>query len=220
MFSSKITFPILVLFCVLVLTACSGKKSVIMDDTTCDAPCWRNIRLGETDAVHAMQLLRQMKDVDPKSIKHWVRVQEKAEGVGAGFLGTKESWMTITFDDKAVAMNFYYHDDIPLGQIIRKFGEPKYIWPSAAQGDPFTFLTSFFYYPNKGICLHHEYPGIVLGMPKTFRATRATRIREIWFVDPSIAPDWIVDDCIDVGKKIESGSVGHEWEGYETYPIP
>ena len=220
MFSYKITLPILMLFCALVLTACSGKKSVIMNDTTCDPPCWRNIRLGETDAVQAMQLLQQMEDVDPKSITHWVRVQEKAEGVGASFLGTKESWMTITFDDKAVAMEFYIPDEIPLGQIFRKIGEPKYIWPNAVEGDPFTRLTSYFYYPEKGICLFYENHSIVLGKPKTFRVNRAIKIREIWFVDPAVAPDWLEDSCIIVGQKIESGLMGQEWEGYKAYPIP
>jgi hypothetical protein len=209
-----------VFFCALLLTACSGKKSVLMNDTTCDAPCWRNIRLGETDAVQAMHLLQQMEDVDPKSIKHWVRVQENAEGVGASFLGTKESWITITFEDKAVAMYFYFLDDIPLGQIIRKFGEPKFIWPFAVEGDPFTRLTSYFFYPEQGICLFHEYSGIVLGKPESFRATRATRIDQIWYVDPSIAPDWLKESCITVGRKIGSGSAGQEWEGYKAYPIP
>jgi hypothetical protein len=220
LFSYKITLPILVLFCALVITACSGKKSVIMNDTTCDSPCWRNIRLGETDAVQAMQLLQQMEDIDPKSITHRVRVQEDAETVYASFMGTKELWMTITFDDKAVAMYFYIPDEIPLGQIIHKYGEPKYIWPNAVQGDPITRLTAYFYYPDKGICLFHEYPGIVLGIPETFRATRAIKIDRIRFVDPSIAPDWLSDDCIWVDREIESGLVGQEWEGYKAYPIP
>ena len=176
--------------------------------------------MGETDAVQAMQLLQQMEDIDPKSITHRVRVQEDAETVYASFMGTKELWMTITFDDKAVAMNFYIPDEIPLGQIIRKFGEPKYIWPRAIQGDPFTYITTFFYLPEKGICLFHEYPGIVLGKPETFRATRAIKIDRIWFVDPAVAPDWLEDSCIIVGQKIESGLMGQEWEGYKAYPIP
>ena len=48
--------------------------------------------------------------------------------VAASFLGTKESWMEITFlEGKAAVIYFYFQEDAPLGAIIRKFGEPKYI---------------------------------------------------------------------------------------------
>jgi hypothetical protein len=217
----KITLFMLILFCALVLTACSGKKSVVLDSPTCGSHCWRNITLGETDANQAVKLLQQMADVDPRLISHFRRWQGNTEMVSASFLGTKESWMEITFlEGKAAVIYFYFQEDAPLGAIIRKFGDPKYIWPQATPGDPFTYLTTYFFYPKDRICLFHEYSGFVTGKPKTSLVTRATKIGEIWFVDPSILPSQLDNSCLVVEQKMDSGLVGQKWEGYKAYPIP
>ena len=221
MLKRKYLLSTLLLFCGLVLTACSGKTSVVLENTSCGLNCWRNIILGVTDGDEAVKLLQQMADVKPQSIQHFQKNQESEERVWASFQDTREGWMEITFlEGKAAVMYFYYYKDIPLEAIIRKFGEPKYIWPHAARGDPFTRLTSYFFYPEQGICLFHECPGIVLGKPETFRVTRATTIRKIRLVDTSISPDQLDDDCIFVGQEMESGLVGRKWEGYKAYPIP
>ena len=146
----KITPLMLILFCALVLTACSGKRSVVLDSPTCGSHCWRNITLGETDANQTVQLLQLMADVDPQSISHFRRWQGNTEMVAASFLGTKESWMEITFlEGKAAVIYFYFQEDAPLGAIIRKFGEPKYIWPRATEGDPVYLSDIYFLLPGK-----------------------------------------------------------------------
>jgi len=221
MINRKTFLLMVILIFAIVLTACSGNKSVVLDSPTCGTHCWRNITLGRTDIDQATQLLQQMADVDPQSVNRFRKDLVNEEGINASFLGEKEGWIEIIFvEGKAAVMSFYYFEDIPIDAVIRKFGEPKYIDPSALRGDPFTYLTSLFYYPEQGICLFHEYPGVVLGKPKTFLATRATKIRRIWFVDPSISPSQLDNSCISEGQKMESGSVGQEWEGYKAYPIP
>jgi hypothetical protein len=217
----KAMLVFLVFFCALVLTACSGNNMAIIEDTTCGSHCWRNIVLGETNPDQAVQLLQQMPDMDLQTIRQIQKSQENEDIVRAGFQGAREGWMEITFlEGKAAVIHFYFQEDIPLGAIIRKFGEPKYVWPQATQGDPFTRLTTYFFYPEDRICLFHEYSGFVTGKPKTSLVTRSTKIGEIWFVDPSISPSQLDNSCLVVEQKMDSGLVGQKWEGYKAYPIP
>ena len=214
-------YNIILLTLLIGMTACTGKTSAVLQDTSCAAPCWHNIEIGETNIDQAINLLMQVPELDPSSIKRGKNYQTLVEGVSAGFENSRESSMQIFFlEEKAAAMIFFYEDDISLSDAIKKFGEPEYLYPSAIKGDPFVYLTAQFLYPDQGVCLLHEHKGLILQIPETYRITKATNITRIYFVDPALPNGQIAYGCFTGGNENDLNSEMQEWKGFAEYTIP
>lgn len=210
-----------VLIMAFLVTSCSGKGSAVIQDTTCKAPCWRNIEVGKTGIEPTIQLLKQMPDVDTYSIRRGRNPQTLVEAISAGFINDRETSLEITFqNDKVVSIYFSYAEDISLADAITKFGEPKYIYPSALQGDPTVYLTVEFLYPDLGICLHHQNKGLILKLPKTYEINGSANISEIYYVDPSLPQGQIKYGCLTGGNESDIDSNRVAWEGFADYLIP
>lgn len=65
--NNKITFRVSVFIMTLLIISCS--TSVVLQDDSCKAPCWRNIEIGKTELEHTVELLNQMSDIEPNSIR-------------------------------------------------------------------------------------------------------------------------------------------------------
>jgi hypothetical protein len=61
----------LVMFMMTLLASCSRLPSSILDDMTCDAPCWQGIVVGETSKDEALQIIEQMPEVQKETIRSW-----------------------------------------------------------------------------------------------------------------------------------------------------
>ena len=66
------------LFILMMLTYCSRKPSVILNDTSCKAPCWHNIEFGKADIDQAINLLSQV----PELKSQLNQKREKLSNVG------------------------------------------------------------------------------------------------------------------------------------------
>lgn len=217
----KASTAFLVLLMAFLITACSGKGSAVLQDTTCKAPCWRNIEVGKTGIEPTIRLLKQMPDVDTSSIGEGKNPQTLVEVVAAGFINDKETSLEITFqNEKAVSIYFSYEEDISLADAITKFGEPKYIYPSALQGDPTVYLTVNFLYPDLGVCLHHQNKGLILKLPKTYKINGSANISRIYYVDPSLPEGQIKYGCLSGSTESDIDFNRVEWKGFADYPIP
>ena len=197
------------------LTACTEKVSEVLQDTTCSAPCWHNIEVGRTDFDQTINLLNQVPELEPSSIRRG------KEGISAGFQNSKELSLQIFFnEEKAAAIRFSYEEDIPLSDAIKKFGEPKYLYPSAIKGDPLVYLTVQFLYPDEGICLLHEHRGLIFQIPKIYGITRATNITQVYYVDPALPNGQIDYGCFTGGNENDLNSEKQDWKGFSDYAIP
>jgi len=203
------------------LTACTGKTSVVLQDTSCSAPCWHNIEAGKTNIDQAIILLSQVPELEPGSIRRGKNYQMLDERVTAHFQNNKESWLEIIFvDEKAAAMYFIFDEDISLSDAIKKYGEPKSVFTYALKGDPLVYLTAQFYYPDQGVCLFHQNGSIILQIPETYRVMSSTSITEIYYVDPAVANGQIEYGCFTGGNENDLNLRKQDWKGYSNYSIP
>lgn len=203
------------------ITSCSGKKSAVLQDSTCEAPCWRKIEVGKTGIEQAIQLLNQMPDVDHSSIRRGTNPQTLIEGVSAAFIENKESSLRIVAEGgKVVSISFSFDEDISLTHAIKKFGEPEYVFPFALKGDPAVYLTVGFWYPDQGVCLHHQNRNLILKLPEAYRIKGTRNITEIFYVDPSLPQGQIKYGCLTGGDEEEVETKKQEWKGFIEYPIP
>jgi hypothetical protein len=162
-----------------------------------------------------------MPDVETNSIRRGKNPQTLVEAISAGFINDKETSLEISFENAKVAsIYFSYAEDISLADAITKFGEPKYIYPYAAKGDPTVYLTVNFLYPDLGVCLHHENKGLVLQLPKTYKINRSANISRIYYVDPSLPQGQMKYGCLTGSNESEIEINKIEWKGFAEYPIP
>lgn len=217
----KVFTLILVFLVSFLITSCASKGSAVLQDTNCPVPCWRNIEVGRTGIESTIQLLNQMPDVEPGSIRQGKKPNSLVEVVTASFIDKKEISLEITFqDEKVVSIYFSYLDDILLSDAIKKYGEPKYIYPSALKGDPTVYLTVNFLYPDLGICLHHQNKGLILKLPETYKVNESTNISRIYYVDPSLPQGQIKYGCLSGSTERELEINKVDWKGFMEYPIP
>jgi hypothetical protein len=204
----------------LLVTSCSGEVSAVLQDDTCKAPCWRNIEMGKTGIEQTIELLNQMPDIDPNSIRQGKNPQTGVEGISAGFLSDDSNLEIRILNDELVSIYFSFEKNISLADAIKKFGAPTFIYPTAISGDPFAYLTVDFWYPELGVCLHHANKKLVVTIPRKYRINGGTNITQIYYVDPTLPQGQLTYGCLFGGNENEMDSIRQEWKGYAEYPIP
>ena len=213
-----IVFPFFLLLVVLV--SCSRTPSVVLEDNTCNAPCWRTIDAGKTSQEEAMNIIAKMPDIQEDSIK-----QEKTflpmmeDAVYWKFQGAAEFNADISFHDLTVVMlTFNFAHPIGLKDFIHKFGEPSSVYISSSQG-PGVYLTVSLIYPNKGICLFHQPKLLPLQNPNEYAITQATQINDVYYTDPTIQNSQLIIGCLR-GLESDEFKMGvQEWSGYKKYVV-
>lgn len=218
----KITSTILLFSLAFLLTSCTSRRSAVLQDTTCDAPCWRNIEIGKTDVQQTIELLNRMPDVEHNSIQQGKKIHTpNMEVVEASFLNSKESHLEVTFvEEKASGITFNYSKNISLADAIKKYGEPKIVILYAIQGDPAVYLIVDFLYPDAGICLHHQYQGLSVKIPKSYKLKGSLNIANIYYVDPSIPDGQVTYGCLTGSDEIQLDPNKQNWNGFVEYPVP
>lgn len=215
----KIIISISVFIVTFLFTSCSGVGKAILEDSTCNAPCWRNIEMGKTGIEQTIELLNQMPDIDLNSIRQGKNPQTGVEGISAGFL-SDDSNLVIRFqNEKLVLIYFSLEKGVSLADAIKKYGAPTFFNPTAISGDPFVYLTVDFWYPELGVCLHHENKKLLVTIPTKYRINGGTNITRIYYVDPSLPKDQITYGCLLGANESELDSIRQEWKGYAEYPI-
>jgi hypothetical protein len=120
------------LMCLLILLSISGcqqsKPPSVLDNNTCDLPCWNGIRLGVTTANEFEAKLNNLEIVQIDSI---------LLNKGKWSIFENHSFFQITnsniqstayfIEEKIVLLDFWGDLDITLEQIMDLVGEPEYI---------------------------------------------------------------------------------------------
>lgn len=214
----KSVLPFFLLLAILV--SCSRTPSVILEDNTCDVPCWRSIEVGKTTQKEAINIVAKMPDIQEDSI-----VQEKTylpmmeDAVYWKFQGVAEFNADISFHNHTVVMlSFNFAHPIGLKDFIREFGEPSFVYITSSQG-PGVYLIVNLIYPDKGICLFHEPKWFLLQIPNEYEITPATQINDVYYIDPAIQSGQLKIGCLRGLESDEYNMGVQEWSGYKKYNI-
>jgi len=161
-----------------------------------------------------------MPDVDPKTIRQGKNPQTGIEGISAGFVNGRSNLELSFQNGKVFSMFFQFEKNISLADAIKKFGTPSYIYPTALSGDPFAYLTIDFWYPDLGICLHHQNKRMTINIPTKYRISERTNISQIYYIDPSLPQGQIKFGCLSGSDRSDLDLIRQEWKGFAQYPIP
>jgi hypothetical protein len=203
------------IFIVLCVTSCMPKPSAVVDDASCEAPCWRNISMGmgETETI---SLLNKMMDVD----KNTIDIKSTSnpfweEAVHWQFSRNEGLQQGIYFHDSKVVMMYFEVKGIRLSSAIKKYGEPIQVWATKMILDT-TAVNITFMYPNKGICFENIPSWPILNLHgNSYLVDKSLYIEEIFYFDPSIGVEKYDIGCIWAINK----SLIQPWKGYGNYEI-
>ncbi len=200
--------------------SCSRAPSVVLEDNTCNAPCWRTIEVGKTSQAEVLDVIAKMPDIQEDSIqqeKTFLPMMEDA--VYWKFKGTAELNADISFHDHtAVMITFNFSRPVRLQDFIQKFGEPSSVYITSSQG-PGVYLTVNLIFPNKGICLFHQPKLLPSQNPKEYAITPATQINDVYYIDPTFQNGQLKIGCLR-GLEADEFSTGvQEWAGYKKYVV-
>jgi hypothetical protein len=76
----------LVLFTMTLLASCSRTPSSVLDDLTCDVPCWKGIVVGETSKDEAIEILKQIPEIQKETLQ-----LGSTDVIGWNYKGVRES---------------------------------------------------------------------------------------------------------------------------------
>jgi hypothetical protein len=218
----KYTVHILIAILIL-LTSCSRKPSVILEDNTCDAPCWRGIVPGQSTIENVEVILDSMTDIHPPVGPENTLANNPyyEKQIGWEFDSVTEYRGVVYFrNDIVTLINISMENDLPLADIILKFGEPTDVLIQSMVGDPAVYLTVKLIYPDKGICLSHQ-PSFIFPFknPKSYRIKPSTKIRNVMFIDHSVLEGQLEFGCLAGIDDIIYSANKQNWKGYGDYGV-
>ena len=206
---------VLLLIIALMITSCAPKPSAALDDTSCQAPCWRNISMGMKDT-EVISLLNGMKDVEKNTISTGSILKSFwDEEVHWEFTGNHGIYQGICFHNGKVVMMYFEVKGVILSEAIQKYGEPNQVWATKMTLDT-TALNIIFMYPEKGICYENlpSWP-LFSSSIDTYRIGSSLDVKDIYYFDPSVGMDKYDIGCVWPIDK----SLIQPWKGYGDYKV-
>lgn len=124
--SRKYQILIFLLMCSF-LTACASKPSALLNDDTCELPCWRGIEVGQSTTDEVAVLINNMQDVTDVSpvTKTLSKYPYFEETINWNFDNTLEDRGEVYFQNE-VTTNFVSRYEYPysISEFVGVFGEP------------------------------------------------------------------------------------------------
>lgn len=168
------------------LAGCQAKKSVLLEDTLCEPPCWQNIQPGVSSSEDALNTLRETtllastpsavprKIDDVQSDSSWVFIDSLSEGSGR-----------ITyFNDRVAYIQFDVNNNLRIGKMIDFYGKPELVSAISSWYDS-KWLRVCWIYPSQGVLITHfdhnwrpegNYASITPDLP----------VYEVYYFDPEL----------------------------------
>ncbi len=212
---------LIIILCCFLLTACSGQKSSVLDDTTCDAPCWREIIPGRTSLDESLKYILGMTDVAKDSVKltdgnygFWQNgilwsFDHVIENSGELFFNSDE----VIFLKVSIAKN----QIVSLSEVFSKYGEPDLVY--STYGILETMMKSISLIYSNGICVELRTQNInptrVEPNSDIYYTTIVStiEIKSISFFDPNLSSNVISTSCY---WPIEEKYI-QKWNGFGKY---
>ncbi len=139
-----------------ILAGCQAKKSILLEDTLCEPPCWQNITPGVSSSEDALNTLRETtllastpSDVPRKiddvwSDSSWVFLDSLSE----------ESGRITYFNDRVAYIRFYVNNNLRINEMITCYGEPELLSAISGWNDS-RWLEVRWIYPTQGVLITH-----------------------------------------------------------------
>jgi hypothetical protein len=210
--------PLLLLF---VITACSlvAPEISILDNPTCDLPCWNDIAPGKTSQPETLQIIANLEGID----------KDKTNVLNAPWLiFNKRIWFYLYtdsslarvqtdgavyfIDDKVAALLLQRNIGRTFGEIVELVGEPESIISMITVGGDVAIAIV----PSKGVVLEFY--------PKSDKLQAETRIDAMMFFDTSHYEELLDAGMFSLGEydANETRKIMYPWKGYgsieELYP--
>ena len=219
------------LMCLLILLSISGcqqsKPPSVLDNNTCDLPCWNEIRLGVTTANEFEAKLNNLEIVQIDSI---------LLNKGKWSIFENQSFFQITnsniqstayfIEEKIVLLDFWGDLDITFEQIMDLVGEPEYIinipMSVGVPGFPTTSFSVNVIYPTSGILIVYN----TRDLEKNKRSVISPdiQIKLLALFDPSIYDQLLEEGLLSQSMldREETLKYMRDWKGFgdlnEKYP--
>lgn len=121
------------LLIILVLTSCTliGKQPSILEDSSCDAPCWNEITVGVTTGEEMLAILKDLPIVDQNiaTLSPWLIYDGGLNFYlyPSGFYKHNVVVESRFIQGKVAEVNFCGDPGVSFGDVVEKIGEPKNI---------------------------------------------------------------------------------------------
>jgi hypothetical protein len=223
---SKYFFAVSTILMLLFFAAgCSNRAANILEDTTCQPPCWRGIHIGATKD-EALNYLNKMPDISNGSITiSGPRGDFYDEYVQWKFINNQGSGGFALVTGKVIEISFTLNPEVSASKMMSLYGEPDTLILEIANLDG-VYMTLFLFYSQKGICLdmRPSYNPFIDPL-KTYKITPPVRVEQIYFTDPSIYTDHSINDweikhgCLTGMDKKDYEKRLQKWTGYGKYKV-
>lgn len=198
------------------LTACQPRPSIILTDTSCVPPCWRQIEPGRSTIREALTALSAIPELDTP-VDDIAAVEQRGY---EGWLFTsrvRESSGSVHFvGDRVTLIWFTLRNPLRLEELISRFGEPEQVSAISGWADS-RWLNIAFLYPEKGVIARHL---DVRFWPETRPAVIRPDlpIAEVIYFDPNLYDELLRSrDLIPEDYEIILGSL-RPWRGFGETP--
>jgi hypothetical protein len=213
----KKIYPVIVIL----LTACTilNEKPSILDDSSCQAPCWNEITVGVTTTDEMLTILKELPNVDTDSVtvtnSPW---QIYDSGINFFlypspiFENRHDAYSQANIiQDKVVNLAFCGDIGISFGDITKKIGEPKniVIGPSLSGGQ---FVIAI----NQDIGFQFWYDTTNIPKPSRDEITPEIQIDCLVYFDPNLYQDMLEIGVFSMGHLDAKGTLDamQPWTGY------
>lgn len=198
--------------------ACKSKESVLIQNTTCQFPCWQNIRPGSTTVNEANQILLKLPFFDSKPLATPVIVNETR---------SYNSW-TFQKNIREMGGGIIYHNDLvayidfdvinktKISEMVAYYGNPEFVSAISGQADT-QWLEIGWIYPKQGVLIIHFNPNWRM-TGSNVDITPSLKVYRVYYFDPNLY-EILVEEMLRNGADrliIEQST--QTWNGYGTYP--
>ena len=177
------------LFCCLaatILGGCQAKKSILLEDTLCEPPCWQNIMPGSSSREEVYQIVSGLSFIHTAPLATPKRNDNSRSYDSWNFQeNIRERGGRITYSNNIVAyMEFSESGNIRIGKMIDFYGKPKFISIITGWEDS-RWLEVMWIYPTRGIVIIHfnhnwrpqgDYANITPDLP----------VNDVYYFDPDL----------------------------------
>jgi hypothetical protein len=178
----------LVLFTMTLLASCSRTPSSVLDDPTCDAPCWRGIVVGETTRDEALQILTVIPEVEKETLESW-----SSNYIFWRYQGVREYASSMGFrDNKVSSLSIAYDQNtIYLKKFIEKFDEPTLVYVTSTDGVyPIMLTVRFIHLEREFVCSTNPHYCLSNAQENTPSLKRLKSVVWILLIHPYLMGNW------------------------------
>lgn len=147
------------IYCLLaavILAGCQAKKSILLEDTLCELPCWQNITPGRSSSEEVYQILSNLPFLDTSPLATPRKIDDFRSYDSWNFQkNLRELGGRITYFNGIVTyMAFYISGEIRIGEMIAYYGKPELLSVISGWNDS-RWLEVRWIYPDKGLLITH-----------------------------------------------------------------